>query len=166
LSRLGGSLPHRLSRDVDAGIYGLVLGSSIVAAASVEHPDSPGVVEAYLCITALVFFLAHVYARVIGAWIEGQAPSVRSVRRELGREWPMVSAQLLPVLALLLGALRVLPAATAITVALALALSALFGTVGFACWQARATRAQTALSLLVATAFAAAIVGLKIFVHG
>jgi hypothetical protein len=166
VTRLGGPLPHRLSRNVDAGIYGLILGSSIVAAASVEHPNRPGIVEAYLCVTAVVFFLAHVYARVIGAWIEGQEPSAESVRRELRREWPMVSAQLLPALALLLGALHVLSPQTAITGALVLALSALFGAVGFACWQARATAAQTATSLVIATAFAAAIVGLKIVVHG
>ena len=115
MSRLGGSLPHRLSRNVDAGIYGLILGSSIVAAASVEHPDRPGIVEAYLCVTAIVFFLAHVYARVIGAWIEGDAPSAESVRGELRREWPMVSAQLLPALTLPLGALHVLSPQTAIT---------------------------------------------------
>ena len=77
----------------------------------------------------------------------------------------MVSAQLLPALILLLGALRVLPPRTAITIALVVALSALFVAVGFACRQAHATPAQTATSLVVATAFAAAIVGLKIFVH-
>jgi hypothetical protein len=165
VSRLGGALPHRRSRHVDAGIYGLILGSSIIAAASVEHPDRPGIVEAYLCVTAVVFFLAHVYARVIGAWIEGQAPSAESVRRELGREWPMVSAQLLPALALLLGALGVLPPQAAMTAALVLALSTLFVAVGFACRQARATPAQTATSLVVATAFAGAVVGLKILVH-
>lgn len=166
MSRLGGPLPHRRSRNVDAGIYGLILGSSIVAAASVEHPDRPGIVEAYLCVTAVVFFLAHVYARVLGAWIEGEAPSGASVRRELRREWPMVSAQLLPALVLLLGALRVLPPQAAMTIALVLALSALFVAVGFACRQARATPAQTAASLFVATAFAGAIVALKILVHG
>lgn len=63
MSRLGGPPPHRRSRNVDAGIYGLILGSSIVAAASVEHPDRPGIVEAYLCVTAVVFFLAHARLR-------------------------------------------------------------------------------------------------------
>jgi multidrug transporter EmrE-like cation transporter len=159
-------LPHQLPRHVDAGIYGLILGSSIIVAASAEHPGQPGLVEVYLCVTATVFFLAHVYARVIGSWIEGEIPSGASVIGELRREWPMVSAQLLPALFLLLGALGVLAAQTAMTAALAVALGELFVAVAYACWRAHATLRQTATSLVVATLFAAVLVLLKIFVHG
>lgn len=159
-------LPHQLPRNVGVGIYGLILGSSIIAGASAEHPGKPGIVEIYLCVTAVVFFLAHVYARVIGRWIEGEAPQAATVREELRGEWPMVSVQLLPALLLLLGALGVLRGETAVTLALAVAFGELFVGVGYACRRAGAAPRQTAVSLVVAMLFAGAIIGLKILVHG
>lgn len=159
-------LPHQLPGNVGVGIYGLILGSSIIAGASAEHPGRPGIVEIYLCVTAVVFFLAHVYARVIGRWIEGEAPEAATVREELRGEWPMVSVQLLPGLLLLLGALGVFRAETAVILALGVAFGELFVGVGYACWRANAAPRQTAVSLVVAMLFAGAIIGLKILVHG
>jgi hypothetical protein len=159
-------LPHQLPRNVHAGIYGLILGASIIAGASAEHPGKPGIVEIYLCVTAAVFFLAHVYARVIGRWIEGEAPKAATVKGELREEWPMISAQLLPAVLLLLGALSVLQGETAVTLALAVAFGELFVGVGYACWRAKAAPRQTVASLVVAMLFAGVIILLKILVHG
>lgn len=159
-------LPHQLPRNVHVGIYGLILGASIIAGASAEHPGKPGIVEIYLCVTAVVFFSAHVYARVIGGWIEGEVPGVAAVWEELRAEWPMISAQLLPAVVLLLGALSLLGSETAVTLALAAAFGELFIGVGYACRRANATPRQTAGSLVVAMLFAAVIILLKILVHG
>jgi hypothetical protein len=158
-------LPHQLPRNVHAGIYGLILGASIIAGAAAEHPGQAGIVEIYLCVTAAVFFLAHVYARVIGRWIEGEVPKT-TVPEELREEWPMVSAQLLPAIILLLGALSVLRSETAVTLALAVAFGELFVGVGYGCRRANATPRQTIASLMVAMVFAAVIILLKILVHG
>ncbi len=159
-------LPHQVRQNVAGAIYGLILGSSIIAAASADHPGQPGLVEIYVCVTALVFYFAHVYARVIGTWIEGEPPDARRVRHELAWEWPMVSAQLLPAVLLLLGALRVISGQAAITGALVVALSELMLGVGFACWKVRATRLQSIISVSSAAVFALVVVLLKIFVHG
>lgn len=159
-------LPHRLPRNVHVGIYGLILGASIIAGTSAEHPGKPWIVEIYLCVTAVVFFLAHVYARVIGRWIEGEAPEAPAVREELREEWPMISAQLLPAALLLLGALGVIGGETAVTLALAIAFGGLFIGVGYACWRASAAPRQTVASLVVAMLFAAVIILLKTLVHG
>jgi hypothetical protein len=122
-------------------------------------------VEIYLCVTALVFYLAHVYARVIGSWIEGGAPSAKSVRLELQQESPMVGAQLLPAGILLAGILGLIAPASAITAALALALAEVLVAVLYAARRAQATTAQAAASVIVALAFAVVIILLKIFVH-
>src|SRR6201996_232591 len=137
-------LPHRVRRNVAGAIYGLILGSSIIAAAGADHPRQAGLVEIYLCVTALVFYLAHVYAGVIGAWIEGEPPSTGGVRRQLAREWPMVGAQLLPAAALLLGAVAPIPGRAAITLAMAVALTELLTGVVLACRRVGATRTQAA----------------------
>jgi hypothetical protein len=159
-------LPHRTSNNVSGAIYGLILGASIIAASSVDHADQPGVVEIYLCVTAVVFFLAHVYARVIGRWIEGEVPTAEAVAAELRWEWPMVASQAAPALVLLVGALGLIGAGRAITIALVVALAELFLAVGFACRQARASRRQVIASGATAAVFALTIVLLKILVHG
>jgi hypothetical protein len=159
-------LPHEGRRNVAMAIYGLILGSSIIAAAGADHPRQAGLVEIYLCVTALVFYLAHVYARVLGAWIEGEPPSVLRVRKELSQEWPMVRAQLLPAAVLLLGALSVISSRWAISLAMGVALAELMLGVIFACRKAGATRMQATVSISAGAIFALIVVFLKIFVHG
>ena len=121
--------------------------------------------EIYLCVTALVFYLAHVYSRVIGDWIEGEAPTAATVRRELRQEWPMVSAQLLPAFLLLLGAVGVISGRAGITSALIAALTELMIGVVYACTRVRATRAQAIVSVSAAAVFAIVVILLKVFVH-
>jgi len=157
--------PHERGANVSSAIYGLILGASVIAAAGADHPRQAGLVEIYLCVTALVFYLAHVYARVIGAWIEGEAPTWPAIRGGLRRERPMIGAQLLPALFLLLGALGAIGGRAAITLAVAAALTELMFGVTLACWRAKATPGQFAASLAVAGVFAIIIVLLKIFVH-
>jgi hypothetical protein len=159
-------LPHRTPSNVSGAIYGLILGASIIAASSVDHADQPGVVEIYLCVTAVVFFLAHVYAKVIGRWIEGESPTAEAVIGELRWEWPMVAAQAAPAAVLFLGVLGLIGPSAAITIALGVALAELFLGVGYACRQAKASRGQVLASGGAAAVFALAIVLLKILVHG
>jgi hypothetical protein len=159
-------LPHRVRRNVAGAIYGLILGSSIIAAAGADHPRQAGLIEIYLCVTALVFYLAHVYAAVIGSWIEGESPSAAGVRRQLGREWPMVSAQLLPAAVLLCGVLGLISGRAAITTALAVSLAELLAGVALACRRVGATPMQATISISAGALFAVIIVLLKIFVHG
>lgn len=158
--------PHQSPRNVAGAIYGLILGSSIIAGVGTDHPGRPGLVEIYLCATAVVFYLAHVYARVIGSWVEGQAPNRAAVRAQLSEEWPMVSAQILPAAMLLLGALGLVAGNVAISLALAISLAELMAAVVYACWRAEATTRQAAVSILVAALFALGVILLKIFVHG
>lgn len=154
------------SRNVAAAIYGLILGSSVIVAAATDHPRQAGLVEIYLCVTAVVFYLAHAYARVIGRWIEGEAPTAAAIRQQLHRERPMVAAQLLPALLLLLGAVGLVPGRAAITLAFIAALAELMAGVSYACLRARATPRQATLSIGTAALFATIVILLKVFVHG
>jgi hypothetical protein len=158
-------LPHEVRRNVAGAIYGVILGASVIAAAGADHPRQAGLVEIYLCVTALVFYLAHVYARVLGSWIE-ETPSALRVRKELVQEWPMVRAQLLPAAVLLLGALGWLSSRWAISLAMGVALAELMAGVVLACRKAGATRSQATISITAAAAFALMVVFLKVFVHG
>jgi hypothetical protein len=165
-SKRSGFLPHQVQRNVAGAIYGLILGASIIAAAGADHPRQAGLVEIYLCVTALVFYLAHVYAGVIGSWIEGEVPSARRVRHELKRERPMIGAQLLPAAVLLAGALGLISGRAAITIALGTALAELMIGVVLACRRVGASRLQATISISTGAFFALIIILLKIFVHG
>lgn len=158
-------LPHESPRNAPGAIYGLILGASIISAVSADHPRQAGLVEIYVCATALVFYLAHVYSGVIGKWIEGRPPTAATVRAELREESPMLSAQVLPALILLLGALRLIDGQAAITAALVAALTELMLGVIYACVKLRATPAQAAISISTAGFFALVVVLLKAFVH-
>jgi hypothetical protein len=157
---------HEARRNVAGAIYGLILGASIIAAAGADHPRQAGLVEIYLCVTAIVFYLAHVYAHVLGSWIEGEVPSTRGIRKGLRQEWPMVRAQLLPAAVLLLGAFGLISGRWAISLAMGLALAELMAGVVFACRKAGATRTQAAISISAGALFALIVVFLKVFVHG
>jgi len=159
-------LPHEVRRNVAGAVYGVILGSSVIAAAGADHPRQAGLVEIYLCVTALVFYLAHVYARVLGSWIEGEAPSARRVRQELVQEWPMVRAQMLPAVVLLAGAFGLIASRWAISLALGVALAELMTGVVLACRKAGATRSQATVSISAGALFALIVIFLKVFVHG
>jgi hypothetical protein len=70
-------LPHEVRSNVAGAIYGVILGSSIIAAAGADHPRQAGLVEIYLCVTALVFYLAT------ASWGDSGRP--RDVRVSPGR---------------------------------------------------------------------------------
>jgi hypothetical protein len=159
-------IPREVRRNVAGSIYGLILGASIIAAAGADHPRQAGLVEIYLCVTAFVFYLAHVYAHVLGSWIEGEAPSLHGIRDGLLQEWPMLRVLLAPAIVLLLGALGLISGRWAISLAMAVALAELLGGVVLACRKAGATRLQATISIAAGALFAALIVFLKVFVHG
>lgn len=158
-------LPHESPHNAPGAIYGLILGAWIISAVGVDHPRQAGLVEIYVCVTAVVFYLAHVYSGVIGQWIEGRPPTAAMVRAELREESPMLSAQTLPALILLVGALRLISGHAAITAALVVALTELMLGVLYACVKLRATPAQAAISISIAGFFALIVVLLKTFVH-
>ncbi|MGW3227105.1 hypothetical protein [Kitasatospora sp. NPDC001095] len=87
--------------DYAGAVYGSMLAASVIAAASLNEPHPRLSLILLLVITGLVFWAAHVYARVAGEREAGRQVTRRQVR-EVGRhEWPLVEASALPALAVL-----------------------------------------------------------------
>lgn len=115
-----------------------------------------------VAVTLLVFYLAHVYAVLIGRWSEeGITPRWPQWKAELRRQWPMVSIATLPVTILLLGAFDVVSDRLAINVAFYLCIAGLAGTSWYAAREAGATRAQSVLAVGLAVGIGLAIIALK-----
>lgn len=159
-------LRRSVRSNVGGAIYGLILAASIIAASSQNEGDVAALVDLYLVVTLVVFWAAHVYSHVLAKWIEDRnTPSWQLIRREMAYEWPMVSAPLVPALILLLAIVDVLDDRRAIDLALGFALAELMLTVVYAARSAGATTRETVVSAVVAIAFAATVVFLKVAIH-
>jgi len=107
--------------------YGTIIVLSVIVAGAKAYPGSAGRIAVLVGATAVVFWLAHVYADGLGHSV---AHDRRLTMRELGgiarREAAIVEAAVLPLAALLLGALDVLATKTSLWLAFGLGLAMLF----------------------------------------
>jgi hypothetical protein len=89
-----------------AGIYGVIVGSSVMAAA---HADRVSQVVLSVLVTLTIYWAAERYARIVAERIhEGQRPTRAQLREQLTDGWTIVTASAVPLgLLALLGALGV-----------------------------------------------------------
>jgi hypothetical protein len=154
--------PANLAR----AIYGYILATSLVAAFSEDDDYSTTEVAVSVFVTGLVFWLAHVYASLLG---ERYAAGRRLTRSEMGAEfyaeWPLVQAFIPSIAVLLLGTIGLLSDDTAVWLAIAVGLAALL------LWSLEIGRRERLSPLelagmgLVNGLFGAAVVVLKVVVH-
>jgi hypothetical protein len=104
-----------------AGIYGAIITAAVLAAAGDHLPTRALVVS--VVITLLVYWVAEVYAELLGEHVErGRLPTWRYARSSLAAAWPMVTASYAPLLALVLARVAGASAAAAANVGLAAAI--------------------------------------------
>jgi hypothetical protein len=113
--------------NIGGAVYGSVLVASIVVAAAGDDQLGLWKMSVIVAATSAVFWLAHVYAHTMGETLEHrQRITVAAVREVSKREWPLIQAAVLPLLALVLGALHVLERKTALWIAALLPIATLF----------------------------------------
>ncbi len=153
-------------RSVERAVYGLILTASVIGVGSEVQGQYAAEVAAWVGVTLLVFWLAHVYSHVIGGWVETRrAPGVRDVGRAAAAEWPMVSACGIPLIVLLLGASDVIDDGRSIDVALIICLVELVLVGVVAARQAKASGPAQAVSGVVVLVLGLGIIFLKNLVH-
>ncbi len=104
-------------------VYGtlIVLGMIIVGAKA--YPDGPGRIAAFVVVTSVVFWLAHVYAHALGQSVSrGERLSFAELWDVARHEGAIVEAALPPVVPLLLAALGVISTVAAVWAAFGLGL--------------------------------------------
>lgn len=151
---------------VTEAIYGLILAMSVIAVSAEYASSNAGLVGVTVLVTGVVFWLAHVYARVLaGSLTTHRTPNRSEVREAIRHDWPLVEVTIPLVLILALGALDVVADKTAI---LAATLAVLVELVAAGAYAARASGAGllgTVASALIAGALGSAVVLLKALVH-
>ncbi|GJF33333.1 hypothetical protein KNE206_60330 [Kitasatospora sp. NE20-6] len=156
-----GPEPATARTDYTGAVYGSLLAASVVATAGAagEFPRLQLVV--LLLVTGLVFWAAHVYARLAGERFVGQATPWSEVRMVARHEWSIVEAATLPAAAIALGAVFGLDLDTSGWIALGVAVAQM---VGWSCLGARkagASRRQVVLEGLVNLVLGLVIVAAK-----
>lgn len=105
LDAAGGPPPARRPNYTGA-IYGSLLAASVVVAISNgggdSHYVSPLLLAVWLIAIGLVFWLAHVYLRLVGDRIDDASLNWWEIRRAARHEWPIFRAALPPAAAALI----------------------------------------------------------------
>jgi hypothetical protein len=110
-------------------IYGTILVMAVITALSHDDSVTSAQLIAGVLATTFVFWIAHVYAEVLGQRMEseGGRPTFANLTVAARGEWPLVEAALLPVLCLLVGVIGVVKTDTAVAIAIGVGVIELFG---------------------------------------
>ena len=106
--------------------YGTLVALSMVVAGAKLYPDDAGFIGAFVLLTTVALWLAHVYAHTIGQSVSHRRRvSLAELERIARREGAIVEAALPPVGALLLGAVGLISTEVAVWAAFGLGLAVL-----------------------------------------
>jgi hypothetical protein len=118
-----GGPPAAERTDYAGAVYGSMLAASVVATAGVVGQYPHIQLAIMLIVTGLVFWGAHVYARLAGERLVGQGITWRETRQVAGHEWSIVEAAVLPAAAVLISPALGLDLAGAAWLALSVAVA-------------------------------------------
>ncbi len=156
----------RTSGSITEAIYGLILATSVIAVSREYDASDAGRIGVSVLVTGVVFWLAHVYARVLAGSITHRRMLTRSeVRDVLRHDWPLVEVTIPLVLILALGGLDVVSDRAAIRLATIVALVELAAAGAYAAHASGARPRWTVLSAAIAVILGSAVVLLKALVH-
>ena len=151
---------------VTEGIYGLILATSVIAVSREYESTNAGRIAITVLVTGIVFWMAHVYARVLaGSMAEHRLLNRSEIRGVLRHDWPLVEVTVPLVLILALGAFGVIGDRAAILAATIAALAELAAAGSYAAHTSGASLRGTLLSAAIAVALGGAVVLLKVLVH-
>jgi hypothetical protein len=138
----------------------------VIAVSRDHHPSDAGSVALAVLVTAVVFWLAHVYADLLGEGVsQGRRPTPTELAHALRQHWSLVEVVVPLVVVLASGAIGVIPDRAALTGATAVALVELAGAGGYAAATRAAGPRGIVVSAAVALALGLVVVLLKVLVH-
>jgi small-conductance mechanosensitive channel len=154
------------SRNPASAVYGTVLAGSLIAAEGArDSVDIPRLLGTVL-VTQLVFWLAHVYADLVGQRVRsGRRPHWPDVRALLREEWSLVAASYGPLLAVGIAYVLGYGASSAVLAGLWATTAVLVLWAVLAGRRGRMRGAELALYVVLSGAFGCALVLLKALLH-
>jgi hypothetical protein len=158
----------RTSGSTTEAIYGLVLALSVIAVSWSYGPPNAAHVGLSVLVTAVVFWLAHVYAYVLGHDMSHDQRVTRAeVTCAMRENWSLIEVVIPLVLVLGVGAFGVIPDTVAIVAATVIAAVELVAAGGYAAARHGASPHRVIASSLAGLALGLVVVLLKalVFAH-
>ncbi|MFE0191474.1 hypothetical protein [Streptomyces sp. NPDC058989] len=151
--------------DYAGAVYGSLLAASVVAGAGTLGSFPRLKLVLLLLCTGVVFWAAHVYARLVGDRLVHESLSRQEIRRVCVDEWPIVQAAVPPAAAVAVSPLLGLGPYGAAWLGLAVAAAEQVGWASVAVVQAGAPRRLVLLAGAVNLLLGLTIVALKAALH-
>jgi len=156
----------RTSESATQGVYGLILATAVIAISRESAPSDAGQAALSMLVTAFVFWLAHVYARLLGTAVSQDRRVTRATVAWAMREhWSIVEVAIPLVLILGLGAIGPMPERAVLVAATILALVELAAMGAYAAIRHYAGPGGTLLSAAFALTLGLLVVLLKVLIH-
>jgi hypothetical protein len=159
-------LPNAAMGERLAGfVYGTIVALAVLVAGARAFPHEAGHIAVLVLVTSVVFWLAHVYAHALGGSVARERRLTLAELRRVGRhEAAIIEAALVPVAALLLGALSVISTTAAVWLALGTGLAVLVAEGVLFARLERLGWLGTLVIVSVNLALGVALIGLKLLV--
>jgi hypothetical protein len=151
------------TRTIAGTVYGTIVVMAAMAAGGPSFEHEPWRLLTIVVVTAVIFWIAHVYAHGLGESIAlGRRLDISELETIARRELSILLAVVLPALALLLGAIGVVRDTAAVWLALGVATATLAAQGVRYARVERLGRAGTALAIAVNLGLGLAIVAVKV----
>ena len=159
-------LAARTSEGATEGIYGLVLALSVIAVSWYYGHGDAGQVGLSVLVTAVVFWLAHVYAYVLGRDMSQENRVTRAeVVQSLRENWSLIEVVIPLLLVLGLGEIHVITDTAAIVAATVIATAELAVAGGYAAARHGARRGAVMAAAALGMSLGVLVVLLKVLAY-
>ncbi|MEU9733834.1 hypothetical protein [Streptomyces sp. NPDC048002] len=155
---------RRAHEDFTGGVYGSLLAASVVLGAGSLGNFPRAELVLLLLLTGVVFWLAHVHAKLFGERLARRALDRREVLNVCREEWPILRACLPPALAVAVSPLLGLDVQGAVWLALGVAVAGQVGWSVRAAVRAGASRRLVTVTAVVNLLLGLVVVAVKLFV--
>ncbi len=150
-------------REIAAGIYGLIISGSVMAA-GVGYYTAPKLAVAVL-VTVLIYWLAERYAELLAHTVAGHRLTVAQSVRVLKEGWPLVQASYAPLATLVVCYFFGVKLGTSVLIAMLVTTGLLVALGATAGRKAGFRRSGVLLSAVTAGALGLLLIGFKYLLH-
>lgn len=158
-------MSERSEPNLAGAIYGTIVAMAVIATASKEGTFGPVGIAVWAATTAIVFWLVHVYADIVGAGYSTVREAIGHTRSALRSQWPIVQGAMIPAAAMLCAPIGLANDDNASYVAVGVGILTLFGTGLVIGTRDRRSWSRRLLIGSVNAFFGLVILALKVFVH-
>lgn len=153
-------------RSLASAIYGLVVVVSLLAVYGNDTSKSLGQTAGGIVVTAIVFWVAHVYTALVEHRRErGHRANLAEIRATAREDLPLVTSTLVPVLVLIVGATGLIERDTAVTLATIFCLTELFLVGALLEREEGGSAREVLVSGLITVSFGLVVILLKALIH-